>query len=103
MDSITGTRPLLVALRNPLPVDRLGLFAGLVVLAALVAVDVSLGTSATITSAYMIAPFISATMGAVLATAVLDVAILAVAGASGAWHMNTGFASYWVRFGVLGL
>src|SRR5438034_7622591 len=104
MDTITGRRPFLVALLgSPRPSDRLALCAGAAALAALVAADALVGPASALTGIYVIAPFISATFGAVGVTLALDVVVMALGVASGNWHMNFGEAGYWLRIGGLGI
>jgi serine phosphatase RsbU (regulator of sigma subunit)/PAS domain-containing protein len=98
MESITGRRPLLNALRRGLnPVDRAGLLIGLAMLGALVALDVWGGATEAIVGGFVLAPFIPAAMGSVSATVVIGFLAVACGFVSGTWDMNYGDPGYWVR------
>jgi PAS domain S-box-containing protein len=98
MESITGRRPLLAALARGLgPADRAGLALGFAVLAALAAIDAWVGRTEAIVGGFVLAPFIPAILGSVLATVLVALATVAVAFASGSWDANFGETGYWIR------
>src|SRR5213595_2794805 len=98
MESITGRRPLLNALRRGRTrADRLGLAIGLAMLAGLVAIDAWAGRSDAIVGGFVLAPFIPAALGSVLATVLIGLLAIAAGFVSGTWDMNFGEIGYWIR------
>ncbi len=97
MESITGRRSLLNALRGLTRADRLGLLTGTVMLAALVALDAWIGRSDAIVAGFVLAPFIPAALGSVFATVVIGVLTVAAGFGSSSWDMNFGGPGYWIR------
>lgn len=78
-----------------------GLTLGLALLAALIALDVSLGRQAAVVGPYLLAPFVPAFAGSRRATLVVAIFALAAAALSGVWNDNTGDADYWARTGLV--
>ena len=97
MESITGRRPLFgVFGRGLAGPDRNGLVLGLAVLAALAAIDASLGTPALLVGLFVLAPFIPAVLGGILATVVVATAAAILGFASPLWDSGFGEAGYWL-------
>jgi GAF domain-containing protein len=61
---------------------------GAAVLAAMVGLDIGLGSSIALVGTYVVAPFVVATTGGVLATAAIALATTAAAALSGVWNDN---------------
>ncbi|MGH2926036.1 MAG: SpoIIE family protein phosphatase [Solirubrobacterales bacterium] len=81
--------------------DRTGLALGLAVLAALAVLDALLGDSGLLVGMFVLAPFVPATLGAVVATsAVAGFAVLA-GFLSPTWDLDFGRPEYWIT--ILGL
>ena len=98
MESITGRRPLLAALgRGLTPADRSGFLLGAAFLVAATAVDVWVGGSESIVAGFVIAPFLAASAGSVLATLVFGLVAVGLGFASGSWDHNFGELGYWIR------
>src|SRR2546422_229101 len=97
MESITGRRPLLAALGRGLGrADRDGSVFGLALLAAMVALDAWLATPGLVVGMFVLAPFVPAVLGGVVATVSVG-ALATVAGlASPLWDGGFGEPSYWV-------
>ena len=98
MESITGRRPLYGVLGSGLEApDRHGLVLGLAALAAMVALDITLGTPVRAGGLLLLAPFIPAVLGGVLATVVVGVLAVVVGLASPIWNSGVAGADYWVK------
>jgi serine phosphatase RsbU (regulator of sigma subunit)/PAS domain-containing protein len=104
MTSITGRRPLLTSLmgvsRRQL---RLGLLAGLAVLAPIVAADIVLNESAILTSAYIFGAFAAAVVGGTTPAVIVGAMAMAAAAVSPAWNHNFGQDDYWIALAELAL
>jgi PAS domain S-box-containing protein len=97
MESITGKRPLLTALgRGFARPDRDGIILGLGVLGAMVALDASLGTPGLLVGTFVLAPFIPAVLGRVLATVAVGAAAVLAGFASPLWDVDFNQAEYWI-------
>src|SRR5690242_13078024 len=98
MESITGRRPLYGVLGSGLEApDRHGLVLGLAALVAMTALDIILGTPVRAGGLLLLAPFIPAVLGGVLATVVVGVLAVVVGLASPIWNSGFGEADYWVK------
>lgn len=98
MESITGRRPLYGVLGGGLEApDRHGLVLGLAALAAMTALDIILGTPVRAGGLLVLAPFIPAVLGGVLATVVVGVLAVVVGLASPIWNSGFGEADYWMK------
>ena len=98
MESITGRRPLYGVFGRGLAApDRHGLVLGLAVLAAMTALDVFLGTPVPVVGLFVLAPFIPAVLGGVLATVVVGVLAVVVGLANPIWNSGFGEADYWIK------
>jgi PAS domain S-box-containing protein len=84
----------------PLPglesADRTGLALGLAVLAALAALDALLGEPGLLVGMFVLAPFVPATLGGVVATALVAGAAVLVGVLSPAWDLDFGRSEYWI-------
>jgi PAS domain S-box-containing protein len=104
MTSITGRRPLLASLmgvsRRQL---RLGLLAGLVVLAPIVAADVVLHESVILTSAYIFGAFAAGVVGGPTPAVIVAAVALAAAAVSPEWNYNFAQDDYWIALAELAL
>lgn len=78
-----------------------GLAAGLLIVAGLGALDVSWGSRQVISATVVIGPFLTALLAPPRQTAVVALAAVAVAVASGSWNDNFGDAAYWLRLAVV--
>lgn len=74
-----------------------GLLPGLLILAALIAVDIALGRGTATVGSYLLAPFVPAFAGSRKATLLVSLAALGASALSGTWNDNAGDADYWVR------
>jgi PAS domain S-box-containing protein len=98
MESITGRRPLFRVLGRGLAApDRSGLVLGLAALAAMAALDIILGTPMRAGGLLLLAPFIPAVLGGVLATVVVGVLAVVVGLVSPIWNSGFGEADYWIK------
>jgi PAS domain S-box-containing protein len=81
--------------------DRRGAFAGIAMLAVLLAFDIGLGEDVNLTGTFVVIPFVAAVWAGVGITAA--VAVLALAGGvvSGEWNMNFGSTDYEARLLLL--
>ena len=97
METITGSRPFLTALSpGSRGTERKSLLLGVAVLGVLVALDASLGTPGLLVGLFVLAPFIPAILGGVLATVAVG-AMAAIAGfLSPLWDTGFGQAGYWL-------
>ena len=76
--------------------DLKGLVLGLAALATLVAIDASLGTPALLVGLFVLAPFVPAVLGAILATVVVASVAVALGFLSPLWDSGFGEAGYWL-------
>ncbi len=85
------------------PDTRIGLLAGLALLALIVGLDVVLGTeSGAIVGAYVAPPFVTALIGGTRATAGVSIIAIALALASSTWNMGSAEnPDYFVRLAVV--
>jgi PAS domain S-box-containing protein len=98
MESITGRRPLFGVLGRGLAAsDRNGLGLGLAALGAMVALDILLGNPVRVGGLLVLAPFIPAVLGAVLATVVVGALAVVVSFISPLWNAGFGQADYWIK------
>ncbi len=76
--------------------DRTGLALGLAVLAALAALDALLGEPGLLVGMFVLAPFVPATLGGVVATSVVAGGAILVGLLSPAWDLDFGRSEYWI-------
>jgi PAS domain S-box-containing protein len=104
MTSITGRRPLFASIlgvsRRQL---RLGLLAGLAVLAPIVAADIVLHESVILTSAYIFGAFAAAVVGGIAPAAIVAAMAMGAAAVSPQWNHNFGQDDYWIALAELAL
>jgi PAS domain S-box-containing protein len=80
--------------------EWIGLGSGLALLAALVALDVGLG-SEVLAGSFVVVPLLAAVVGGLWTTITLTLIATALLIASGAWNDNFGSSDYYVRLGVM--
>ncbi len=102
MESITGRRPPLNALRRGLaPPDRAGLGLGVAALSAMVVLDAALGTPGLLSGTFVLAPFIPAALGGPGATVAVAAAATVAGLISPLWDGGYGSAGYWITVAAL--
>ena len=89
-------RERLAPLRGLESADRTGLALGLAVLAALAALDAVLGEPGLLVGMFVLAPFVPATLGGVVATSVVAGTAIFVGLLSPAWDLDFGRSEYWI-------
>ena len=82
--------------------DRTGLALGLAVLAILGLLDASLGDPGLLVGMFVLAPFVPATLGAVVATSVVASFAILAGFLSPTWDLDFGRPEYWITiFGLI--
>ncbi len=79
----------------------LGMVAGLAVAAAIVAIDVAAGAHTSITTALVLAPFVTALLGSTRDTVIVAIVATVIAGLSGIWNDNLWQPNYFLRMGIV--
>jgi PAS domain S-box-containing protein len=98
METITGSRPFLSALSpGSRGTERKGLLLGVAVLGVVVALGAALGEAGLFVGLFVLAPFVPAVLGGVLATVAVG-ALATIAGfVSPIWDAGFGQTDYWIR------
>jgi PAS domain S-box-containing protein len=82
------------------PDERRAVIYGLIVTGSFVAIDLAVGKDAAISSSYALGAIVAGVLGGFRAAALVAVAGLVLAAASGTWNADGGTSGYWARLFV---